>query len=367
MNALPAYLQNRQSAALSQRATEGLGGNLPPHVSIRGNTFTLIDGAGAEHALGATLDCAIIDRSDVVCKRYYDKPFDPKAEGEPPTCWSANGVAPSREAIEPQSPTCAACPNNVRGSATSNISGKAIKACRDELWLGLLLPQYPTMLFQMILAPGSFKNWKAFTEPFKSGNAVDISDVVTRVTFEPKTNGVLVFQATAYIDEKTAEAREKALTAKVTDILVGRNDVPYSGAALVTPTKTYGLLETPITLAATETANAAPAFGGGNGAATPFGAPSAGFQPTGTAQPQPNGQPAPAASPSDGRRKRRTRAEIDADNAAAQAPAGPAAAPIAPFTPQPMASGPTPGPAFGIGAGVEPNAEMQETLNSIFK
>lgn len=387
---LPAYLRNRQAPAVAARALQGLGSSLPPHISIRGNQFTLVDSAGAEAPMGVQLDCAIIDISEVMCKRYYDKPFDPKAEGEPPTCWSANGIAPSREAIEPQSPTCAACPNNVRGSATSAMSGKAIKACRDEKWLAILIPKYPEMLFQLILSPGSFTNWKAFSKPF-DGQAVDISDVVTRISFEPKTNGVLLFQAMQYIEEATHAAREKALLGKATDVLVGRNDVPIQGA-LIAPKDlpeaahmapgriehvpqensfSAGAASPAFGAAVTNVqpnVNLAPTFGGGTQAGLPFGS----AQTAGPAFGQPSDTATSATpSPSDGRRKRRTRAEIDAANAAASQPQGAPAASagpaVAPFRPQPMANGPAAGPAFGIGPGVSPNQEMTDTINSIFK
>lgn len=375
---LPAYLRNRQTPAVAARALQGLGSSLPPHISIKGNSFTLVDASGQEAAMGAQLDCAIIDVSDVMCKRYYDKPYNPKAEGEPPTCWSANGIAPSRDAMSPQSPTCAACEWNVRGSATSKISGVAVKACRDEKWLAVLLPKYPDMLFQLILTPGSFTNWKAFSKPF-DGQQVDISDVVVQITFEQGQNGVLLFQAMQYIEEATHAAREKALLGKATDVLVGRNDVPIQGA-LPAPKRDLDA-ETRQIADNMRARNGgqnlmppeqpAPAFGGGAQPGLPFGAQSAGFQPTDMAQPQQPVQSAPNAPPSDGRRKRRTRAEIDAANAAASQPQGAPAASagpaVAPFRPQPMANGPAAGPAFGIGPGVSPNQEMTDTINSIFK
>ena len=49
---LPAHLQNRQSRAVNERAAAGIGSSMPPHISIQGNSFTLIDAAGNEQNEG---------------------------------------------------------------------------------------------------------------------------------------------------------------------------------------------------------------------------------------------------------------------------------------------------------------------------
>src|SRR5271163_1452073 len=184
---LPAYLQNRQVQDFTDYAADGIGGMLPPHVSIQGNLFTLIDATGQEFEPMQTMDVVIVDRSTVTCKMYFGKPWTPGSE-EPPMCWSTNGIGPSRDAVTPQARTCAECPNNVRGSAVSAISGASVKACRDEFHLAILLPSMPNMMFRYVLTPGSFKNWQAYAGKFKNSN-VKISMVLTRMSFVPKVNG----------------------------------------------------------------------------------------------------------------------------------------------------------------------------------
>lgn len=356
-SALPAYLQNRQSQGVATRATAGMGGVLPPHISIRGNSFTLIDGAGQQQPVGPMMDACVVDISDHMNKRYYENEWSPNSD-EPPTCFSMNGIAPSRDSQSPQSPTCAQCQWNVRGSDTSKISGKAIKACRDEKFVALLLPQYPTMLFQLVIPPGSFKNWSAFTQPFLKGNT-DISDVLVRFGFQPQVNGVMTFQAVSYIDEATFGAREKALATKATDVLVGRNDIPI---ALPAPARAPSVQE--IAQVATETA-----LRGGFGENVQASAQAMQQVPFG--QPAPNAagttlMPTAAVSAASApaveqpaRRKRRTNAEIAADNAAkAAAQAGgsppPAAAPVQPSAPFPVHA-PAGAPGFGQAAPSAPN------------
>ncbi len=223
---LPAYLQNSRAPRLAERSTEGMGSALPPHISIAGNRFKLVDQSGDERQVDSTyLDVCIADISDQMNKLYYGKKYE-AGSNDQPICFSANGIAPSKEAMQPQSPTCQECQWNVRGSATSPLSGQPIKACRDEKWLAVLIPGHK-IVWQFRVTPGSFKNWKSYTEKFK-GQPFDLKDVVTRLQFEADANGVITFQPTAFIDEALAKMREEAFDAKATDMIVGRLDQPIA-------------------------------------------------------------------------------------------------------------------------------------------
>ena len=354
--ALPAYLQSRNSRIVSDGAADGIGAQLPPHISIRGNEFTLIDASSNRQEVDEKyLDVCFVDRSDVICKQFYAEKWQDDSN-DPPLCWSANGVAPSTEASQPQAATCAVCPNNVRGSATSAISGKAIKACRDEKWCAVILPKYPTMIFQFKITPGSFVAWKAYVDKFK-GQATDLSDVVTRVAFEKGKNGVLTFEATAYIDQALYTAREAAALERKTDVLVGRLDKPIQGA-----------------LAASRQEEARPTQ-----PALTAGAPLASHGETGTpAVTAPAGGAFGAPQQAgDGKRRRRTKAEIEADNAKSNpAGAGQGGSAFgggnggpAPFRPsEPPAGSPAAGGApFGIQEhAVAPDPAMTQMLGGIF-
>lgn len=355
--ALPAYLQNRTRSNVAARAAQHLGAALPPHISIQGNTFTLIDASNNEQNAGPILDVCVVDVSDVKCKRFYppDRPWTPDSN-DAPACFSANGIGPSRDAASPQSPTCDSCKWNVRGSAQSKISGAAIKACRDEEWIAVYAPAFPGMLFQLVITPGSFQNWRDYLNKFKQGD-VDVSHVVTRITFEPKVTGVLQFQATKFIDEATADVSEKALQAKATDALVGRTDMPRGGDALppaAVPNQLPG--PQPAVLNAPQMQQPAPFAPAAAPPSTPM------AQPQAQSAPMPNGA-APIASPSEPPRTRRRR-----NTAQPEAAAAPQGAPMAPFRPE--AAAPAPQAAqpssFGIQGGVAPSPELESTLNSIF-
>ena len=381
---LPAHLQGRQVKSLTERASEGMGGALPPHVSIQGNSFTFIDAAGNEFQPLLTFDAVVVDIADRLNKRYYDKPYDPNASTyDPPRCWSANGLTPSREVGAPMHPTCDGCPMNVRGSDVSKISGAAIKACRDEKWIAFIVPQLPQVVFQFVITPGSFKNWKAYTETLR-GHGIELSFAVTRFSFQPKTNGVLLFEHVGWIDEPTLAAVEAANREGKTDALVGRSDpirqpalaAPAAAAQIGAPSGLAPALQPqqevipprqPIPFGQTDQIQAAQPASASH-MSQPF--PAAGAA---TMQPMtmaaPSAATAPAAEPA--RRRRRGAAEPAAAPQAApatamQAPFGapaqpaPAAAPQAPFGQ--AAPG---GAQFGIGGAQPVNAEMAAMLNQM--
>ncbi len=372
---LPVHLQGRASPNIVEQASAGIGGSVPPHVSIRGNCFTLVDAGGNEapFPVGTPLDIVIAASSGMPPpKRYYRDKWTPDSN-EPPTCWSTNGVVPDASATEKQARTCAECKLNERGSATSAISGASIKACRDEKWLAVLLPAYPAMLFQLVVTPGSFKNWQGYTKNF--GNGVDLCDVITRITFQPQVNGVLVFEILGYAQNSpqyvSADIRgvlEAAWAEKKTDVLVGKSDQPIALAAPAMQTVAGPGYETaPVHLAT-----------GGPGASqpVPFVPATAPFAASPSSLQQPSSQSASSAAPAaidqPQRRRRRTAAEMAAAQAPPQGGAGtpPMQAPFAPQQFQPAApTNPTPagnGAQFGMQAGTPPNADLAKTLEGLF-
>ena len=362
---LPQHLQGRQSHNIAEKAAAGIGSSLPPHVSIQGNTFTLIDAGGQEASVGASMDVVVVDVSEQVAKRFYppDKPWT-KDSKDPPTCWSTNGVVPDASATVKQARACAECQWNERGSAVSKMSGVAIKACRDEKWLAIMLPAYPQMLFQLVVTPGSFKNWQAYTKNF--GNGVDMSDVITRLDFQQGDNGVMTFEILGYaqnqpqfISNDIAKVLDSAWAEKKTDILVGRNDQPIALAAPTVETAYNGGLPVQVQ----------PQQG-----AVPFSpAPFAAMTTPQTTVAGSVGQGQPVEQPQ--RRRRRTAAEMAAAQGQPQQQAAPAnPAPMqAPFASQaqPATFQPAPAPGgngatFGMQEGVTPNPELAKTLEGLF-
>ena len=408
-NQLPAHLAGNRRR-LNEVATQGLGAAIPPHISIQGNAFTLVDGSGNKQPVMMAagngqqypqpyLDVAIMDMTEVTAKRYYGAQKWTPDSNDPPTCWSANGIGPSRDAPTPQSRSCAECPHNERGSAISQVSGAAIKACRDEKWICVkpLVPGLPAdMVFQFVLTPGSFKNWRAYNDKFKGTN-IDIADVVCRMQFVQGVNGVLSFTGASYIDAATSALQQQLWDSKATDIYVGRNDVPIGALPVPSPSVAAASIGAPAAPMVTAPAPVAPfppvsaATAGFTPSPAPVSLPpvAPAAQPASSLPPGPVGYPVPQLGPASApgqaeapRRRRRTNAEIAADQAAkaqvltAGVPTSvtPVQAPFmaAPVVPEaapgngPVVAGNAPGNQFGISSGVAPNPELQGMLSQVF-
>lgn len=364
---LPAHLQGRVASGVAARAVEGMGSSLPPHISIRGNRFTFVDASGNEAQPMLSFDGYVVDVSDHMNKRYYEYEYDQSAQSyEPPTCWSSNGIGPSREASKPQAMTCESCSQNVRGSARSKMSGAAIKACRDERWIAVINPAFGNMVFQLVITPGSFKNWRAFIAQIENYK-VEPAWVQTRFQFEDKQNGVLTFTMINWTPPEALAVIDAALAEKRTDAIVGRLDQPRTmalpapqgaGGGMIAPSTplppnqfvpaggTVGYVPPGPTTGQPPMQSGLPSmapqqeiippgapqapFGQGGqagaGAApaaptAPFGAPQAPAGNAGFAPPS-NPAPAPAQQPTQRRRRNSAAAAAPAQNAAPAAPQG---------------------------------------------
>jgi hypothetical protein len=359
---LPAHLRDLPSRGLAQRALANIGAGSPPIVSLMGNRFTLVDAVGTDEQvtthdpkLGVYLDCCVVDVGDHESKIYFGAAFDPNATSwPPPKCWSDNGVAPSRQAGEPQARTCTPDPTGqfgckwaVWGSATSKVSGKGVPACGKYQKLAVV-PVGDEMAFLLRVPPNSLSNLQAYLAKFKGD--VGPEHVVTRIWFV--SQGTLNFSAVNYIDEAMAGVQKKLRADKATDNLVGRNDQPIAlapaGAALPAPQQAQ---EQPRPLPPRESAQSAVS------------------QSTNAAMPSHSttaAHPAQAASPSDPpgpqggqRRRRRTAAEM-----AAASGGQPAAGGAAPFRPSEPPTGAQ--PQFGMQDGAAPGADLDRELDGLF-
>ena len=362
--ALPAFLQQRQSKALAADLSGNLGMGSPPYISIMGNRFTLLDSSGAEEPvqtytpqLGPYLDCVIIDNGKHISKVFYDRPFDPNAsQYEAPACWSDNGIGPSRGAQKPQSPTCAACPNNAWGSKVSTVSGKQVKACSDMQKLAILIPG-DDVIFLLRVPPNSLSTLRAYNQKF-IGQKVDVSDVITRISFEQGQIGQLKFDAVAFIDEAVFAKREQALLEHRTDQLVGHTDLPRQDALPAPQQPTAAALPSPQPVAPFQPAPQQPFT-------APAAAPMAAAQPV---QPQALAAPTAGEQPARQRRQRRTAAPAQQPNPAPQ-PVAAQPAPVAPFrtvAPAPAPNGGAPA-NFGMSAPAgAPPADVNAALDNLF-
>lgn len=232
---LPGFLQRLLPAgqALNQAAIGGMTGfPQPPHISIRGNRFHLVDGNGVEDTIrDLEIDVIVVDANPVASRIFFGRAYNPdESEGGPPKCWSDNGVAPSQQAMEPQHPNCAGCPQAVWGSETSKLTGKGIPACSTRKKLAVI---HNGELFQFVIPPGSTGNWKAYFESIAKNPNISLNMLKTTVSFDSKKTGILEFKPTSFISEEEAKlvwdiTSDKSQTVK----LVGTDDQPLSGDRL---------------------------------------------------------------------------------------------------------------------------------------
>jgi hypothetical protein len=243
---LPAHLLNRASRNLAGQLAASLPTGSVPYVSIKGSRFTLFDAAGNERQVGAMspdvglyLDLCIVDSNPHISKVYYSKAFDPNIEGQAPDCFSDNGVGASAQAQSPQSLSCKTCRHNEWGSEVSRQTGKPVKACNDVQKVAVVVPGFKDNVFLLRIPPVSLKWLGKYIQEISSisagGRKVDISDLITRVYFQKDQVGVLGFTPASFVDPETAATGDRAYENKATDVLVGKNDRPFTGEVGLPP------------------------------------------------------------------------------------------------------------------------------------
>lgn len=186
------------------KVKKNLGSGLPPHISTKGNMFTLRDAVGNERPAVHTLDVILVDANAHISKQYRDDPNYKESDPTPPDCFSDNGSAPSNYALKPQSETCQTCKWNVRGSAVSKVTGKGIKACRDEQKLAVLVTSdEQPILYRLTVTPGSLQAFRDYVRSVESAK-YEPDKVITRLSFVPKSTGMLKFEAIDAVDDDAA-------------------------------------------------------------------------------------------------------------------------------------------------------------------
>lgn len=374
-------MQRRQLAKIA--ATSFGSGGLPPHVSILGGRFTLVDGAGNKRPLTTLhLDCVIVDLNEKMTRMFWGvdehgqlKGFDPN-DTAPPPCFSDNGVGPSSRSLEPQAKTCTpdrtnthGCKWSVWGSAISKRDGKTkVPACQNGIKTAILVTQVQLapnnaissievmpLAFMLRVPPNSIDDFRKYGKEVGGYGEVelpwtgqkenlDLPLVVTRITFAEGEVGKLQFKPLGYINQEVDELIQR-LDEKQVDSLVGRDDVPWDGAMIETRPQ-ISPIQAQTLAKAIEAPQQAPAFAA----------------------------PAPASEPPKTRgRPRKSPAEPAPAPFSALAQALAEEGSIPPFLQRatPAEKNPSVGkqsaPAFGIqGAAPPPNDEMTKMLNEAF-
>lgn len=305
----PAYLQTSAVAkALQEQLEGGLAGRQINRISLRNGKFRFMKAGVEIAAVPEKLEVVIIAANPAVGRSFYLKAFDPDDVGQRPDCYSRDGNKPEADSPAIQSPLCATCPQNAKGSA-KNGEGKA---CAFKKRTVVVSPTqiggdaYAVDMGSMSMFGDENKanrlfNLKSYIEALKA-NGLIVPAVVTKMSFDDEaTVPKLHFTPIRVLTE--AEFRQ--VEARVNDPLVRDmlDDVDLKSE-----------VGKPVNQIAAQPAAAAPAAPAAPAAAAPT--PTPGSTPIQRRGRPPKAETAPAAAP-----------------APEAAPAGfppPAAAPAAP-------------------------------------
>lgn len=155
-----------------------------------------------------TLEIVLVKGAPHIAKIFYDRPYQ-EGDMEAPDCFSVNGVTPDPASPRKQSPTCAACKNNVWGSKVT-AQGKPTKACQDSrriavVALGDMASERYGGPLLLRIPPASLGELAAYANKMKT-LGYQLHQIATRVGFDlnaayPR----FAFQAIRVLDD--AEAR----------------------------------------------------------------------------------------------------------------------------------------------------------------
>lgn len=320
----------------------------------QGTETTLMrdDGDGPRNSI----EVVIVKASPVIAKIFYEQGFV-DGSNAPPDCFSTNGLNPDPASPKKQSTTCAACPRNAWGSKVTE-AGKQSKACADSKRLAVVpLADIDNegmggpMLLRVPAA--SLKDIKGFGELMQS-YGYPYYAVAAKIAFDPQEAypkfvltalRVLTEEEGAKVMKLREDPRVDRILSTAVDMVAHeplQPAIPASPFAQPAPVAPAPVQPAPVVPAPVAPAPVAPV------AAPTVVAPVAAAPAVAA-----GGFGAAAAAP---KRTRRTKAQIEADNAAAALANGTPVAP-APVPAQPAAAPTGFGPATPVApATVAPQA-----------
>jgi hypothetical protein len=180
---IPDYL--REASDATTRDIAGSSGG--KQISIKGGVWRMVVG-GEEVAKNEerAMNFVVIASGKGVTRTFYSGKYE-EGKDIKPSCWSAEGVVPNEEVTNPQSKSCATCPQNIEGSG----DGKA-RACRYSKRLAVALENdIGGNIYRLSVpaksyfgrAEGEKMPLQAFGK-FLSGHGIPITGIVTEARFD---------------------------------------------------------------------------------------------------------------------------------------------------------------------------------------
>lgn len=130
----PSFARTGELSEIAKSLTGGGAGVSVKRISVKGGVFRLLAGGKEVASIDDRhLDVVIVNAAPKVSRTYYEGQFV-EGEAKGPDCWSADGDKPDASIENPQSATCATCPQNIKGSGQGES-----RACRFSQRLAVVL------------------------------------------------------------------------------------------------------------------------------------------------------------------------------------------------------------------------------------
>lgn len=224
---LPAHLKTMELDDTT-KALMGGGGGGSKRISIEGGVWRLlVNGKEIAQKEERNLNVVVVAAAPKVSRTFYAGVYK-KGEALAPECWSANGDAPDATVKEPQSKSCATCPQNIKGSGQGDT-----RACRFSQRLAVVLDNdIKGDVFQLTLPSTSiFGEGESGKWPLQmyakmiGGKGVPITAVVTEMRFDTASSTPKVTfkpvrflesnEISAAIEQGKSDAAQKAIVMTV--------------------------------------------------------------------------------------------------------------------------------------------------------
>lgn len=207
---------NREVSELSKALADSGGGSTSRRITMSKGVFRrIVNGKEAGKVKDGFLNVIVINALPKVSRQFYATAFDPDAAPTLPDCWSNQGDVPDAKAANPQSASCATCPQNIDGSGAN---GKG-RACRFNRRIAVLLENDMSGdIYQFnIPAKSLFGKGVGNTHPFESyikflpANGESIDRIITQIAFdENETADVLKFTPVRHLTDEEIDVVEAA-------------------------------------------------------------------------------------------------------------------------------------------------------------
>lgn len=185
------------------------------------------------------MNVIIVAAQPKVGRAFYAEKYKEGVDASP-ACWSADGVAPSKEAERPQCNNCMSCPQNIEGSGENNT-----RACRFNQRLALLLENDPNGDVYRIVLPaksifGRPTNGKMSLQAyakFLQGHGAPMGGIVTKMYFDTdEAVPVLRFSGVRPLtQDEYNNARAKAQSEEAQDAITVSYPKPKAKVAAPAP------------------------------------------------------------------------------------------------------------------------------------